>query len=473
MIKRLQNTDFLTVFVYIAILILFFWNCGNFFFWDTVQLGSKHANFYLSTHFSELLLPDHIDSGHIPTFGIYIAFIWEIFGRSLIAAHLAMLPFVLGIVFQLSKLCKKFIPEKYIGIALLLVICDPTLLSQMVLVSPDVPLFFFFLLGINAVLDNRKWLFSFAILFLFLTSMRGMMISLCLLALDLYCNFNFRQQFGKIAVQLIKRSVLYFPALFLFLAYNGYHYQRKGWIGFHKDSPWAESFASVDFTGFLYNIGVLGWRILDFGRIGIWIVLIFLTLKFKRKLLNHSKIKTLIFFSVIIILILPINMLWAKGLLGHRYLLPVFLVFSLLGTTILFSEFVSQKLKYILSSVWIIILLTGNLWIYPPQISQGWDATLAHLPYYKLRTETLEYLKNEHIDSEKVSSFFPNIATFDEIDLNDDQRNFSTFDGKSEFVIYSNVYNVDQLSFELLTQNYKIRKDFSCNGLHMTVYQLK
>ena len=137
-------------------------------------------------------------------------------------------------------------------------------------------------------------------------------------------------------------------------------------------------------------------------------------------------------------------MLWAKGLLGHRYLLPVFLVFSLLGATILFSEFVSQKLKYILSSVWIIILLTGNLWIYPPQISQGWDATLAHLPYYKLRTETLEYLKNEHIDIEKVSSFFPNIATLDEIDL-----------------------------FELLTQNYKKCKDFSCNGLHMTVYQLK
>ena len=474
MINWFQNPNYRwNTLIYSAILALSFFNVDNFFFWDTVQLGSKHANFYLSTHFSQLLLPDHIDSGHIPTFGFYIALIWEIFGRSVVAAHLAMLPFVLGIVYQLSILCRKFIPQRYAGFALLLLICDPTLLAQMILVSPDIPLFFFFLMGINSVLNNQRAWLALAVTLLFLISMRGMMISLCLLALDLYCNVDFKKPLKKIVSALSKKSLIYFPALIIFLAYNWYHYQQKGWIGFHADSPWAESFASVDLRGFLYNIGILGWRTLDFGRLGIWLVFAVLVSKYYRKYLKNNDVKLLTFFFIVIVMLLPVNMLWAKGLMGHRYLMPIYFVFSLLCAKILFSDFVSHKLKYSLSAIWLIVLLTGNLWIYPKGISQGWDSSLAHLPYYKLRLQTLEYLKDENIPAEKTQSFFPNIATFDQIDLNDDQRNFNNFDGNGEFVLSSNIYNLNEESYELLKQNYQIQKTFSSHGVSVSIHKRK
>ena len=73
---------------------------GHFFFWDTVQLASQHAQFFLENGFSTFLLPDEMDSGHPPTFGFYLALVWRVFGKTLSISHLAMLPFLLGIVWQ-------------------------------------------------------------------------------------------------------------------------------------------------------------------------------------------------------------------------------------------------------------------------------------------------------------------------------------------------------------------------------------
>ena len=118
---------------------------GNIFFWDTIQLGAKHATFFYNTSFTEAFLPDEFDSGHIPAFGMYLAFCWKLFGKSLMVSHLGMLPFLLGIVYQSFLLVKKFVPSKYIWLALLIFLADATLLSQSILVSPDIPLVFFFL----------------------------------------------------------------------------------------------------------------------------------------------------------------------------------------------------------------------------------------------------------------------------------------------------------------------------------------
>jgi hypothetical protein len=120
-----------------VVLALFFSTMQNSFFWDTVQLGSKHASFYFEADFASLLLPENIDSGHIPFFGMYIALAWKIFGRSLLVSHLAMLPFVLGIVWQLYRVSNLF-QIRFPALAVLLVALDPTLLAQITLVSPDV-----------------------------------------------------------------------------------------------------------------------------------------------------------------------------------------------------------------------------------------------------------------------------------------------------------------------------------------------
>jgi hypothetical protein len=59
----------------------------NSFFWDTIQLASKHAHWYFENNFRNFLLPNSIDSGHIPAFGMLLAFAWKIFQKSLNQPH--------------------------------------------------------------------------------------------------------------------------------------------------------------------------------------------------------------------------------------------------------------------------------------------------------------------------------------------------------------------------------------------------
>lgn len=446
----------------------------NSFFWDTVQLASKHANYYYSTHFSSLLLPTAMDSGHIPAFGIYIALLWQLLERSLEVSHLGMLPFALGIVWQAFKLCSKFIPEQYIGLALILLVADPSLLSQMTLVSPDVCLVFFFLWGMNAVLENNKLSLAFAVFLLFLTSMRGMMVSVCLLGLDLYLNVEWKKTFRQTLNCLFNRSLIYLPAFMLFAAFSSFHYYATGWIGFHKDSPWAESFERIDnFNSLLFNLGLYGWRLLDFGRFGGWIICLILFANYGKQLAKSKKIVLLLFFSLGMMMLLPMNMIWAKNLMGHRYLIPIYLTFSLLVATTLFSSFVKNKFRFIVFLFWACCLIGGNFIVYPEKIAKGWDSTLAHLPYYNLRHQAIAFLDNENIESQEVQSFFPNLASMNLIDLNGDERRFTFYNGKGKYVFYSNVFNVTDLEYDEIhdRRNYECIKKFESDQVFVHIFK--
>ena len=457
---------------YLIVLVLQLTNLENAFFWDTTQLASAHADFFYSTGFSSWLLPDGIDSGHIPAFGFYIAVVWEIFGRTLIASHLAMVPFAMGAVWQLYRLCFRFIPSEFVGIALLLVLLDPTLLSQFTLVSPDVPLVFFFLFGINAVLENRKYVLALSAFLLFLTSMRGMMVVVCLLLLDLYCNFSFTVK-RRLFIDLLKRSVLYLPSLIVFVVFNTYHFTQKGWIGYHKDSPWADCFAPVDFKGFVFNIGFYGWRLIDFGRIGIWIICVGLLFRWGKSAWQTKKIRLLLLFTAALMLFLPANMLWAKNLLAHRYLIPIYVIFALLTAALLFKSPLQRKTKLMLSVVWMAVLVSGNFWIYPQKVAKGWDSTLAHLPYYKLRHQAIAYLDRQAIDFKQVQTFFPNESSLDLLELNHDQRRFATYDAQSDHVFYSNIYNIDDTIYDDLFSRYRCIKSFEKHGVYVWILKKK
>ena len=467
---KLKN-NILLILSFLIVITLLLTNLNNCFFWDTVHYGSVHSNYYFSTNFSNLIVPNDIDSGYINTFGMYVAFIWKIFGRTLPNSHLAMLPFAIGIVWQLYKLCNKLIKPEFSGIVLLLIIVDPTLLSQMTLVSPDVPMVFFFLLGVNAVFKNKKWLLAFSIILLFLTSLRGVMVSLCILLLDLYCNIIFKGKLHLIFFSLLKRNLIYIPAFIIFILFHSFHYLQKGWIFSHKDSPWANTINLVDVKGLFFNIGLLGWRVLDYGKIGIWFVFFILVIKFRNQTFRLKETQLLLFFLVCILIFVHANMLWANNMLAHRYFIPFNIIFSLLCATILFSDYVNIKLKYSLSIVWLIVLLSGNFWIYPPKIAKGWDSTLAHLPYYKLRNQTISYFEHEHINFKDVESFFPNTATLDKIDLNNDSRNFNNFEGKSKYVFYSNIFNIDDTIYDRITKEYKVVKYFKNRGVFITIYK--
>ena len=295
------------------------------------------------------------------------------------------------------------------------------------------------------------------------------MVSFCLLIIDVICNITFSKSIKDVFLVLLKRSRIYLPALIIFISFSAYHYFKTGWIGFHNDSPWAESFESIGLKGILFNIGILGWRIVDFGRIGIWMVFFILLYKFKENILKSKETRILILVFLVLVIFLPLSMLWSKNLLGHRYLLPIYLSFSLLCACMLFTQEMNKKLRQTLIYLWLIVLTTGNLWVYPDGISQGWDSTLVHLPYYKLRQQAVEYIDEQNIDFQNVQSFFPNSSVIDDIDLNHDNRRFIDFNNCSDYVIYSNVFNINDEDYNFIKSHYLVIKQFKKGFLYIHI----
>lgn len=445
---------------------------GNIFFWDTIQLGAKHGLFFFDNNFSSFILPDEIDSGHIPAFGAYLALMWKVFGKSLIISHFAMLPFLLGIVWQAFNLLRRYINEKYIYLGLILFLADTTLLAQSTLVSPDVVLVFLFLYGLNSVLNNHKLHLSIAIFGLFLISMRGMMTALALLVIDLIINIKY-EDLKSTFKKLVSRSLIYFPALVLFLAFNIYHYKSKGWIGYHTDSPWASSFEIVGLKGFLYNSGILIWRLIDFGRVFLWITGLIIFFRYINSLKQDRKLRILLLVFISVTICLSLSLLLYKNLNGHRYLLPVYLSFSLIVIYLIFEKLKSDKIKYIVFSLLLIGILSGNLWIYPDKISKGWDSTLAHLSYYPLRKQMQNYLQKQGISIEDVGSAFPNLAEQRYLELNNDIRKHPEKNlNQDKYILYSNVYNdfTDE-EIDRLASEFVILKEYRQGRIKLILYK--
>ncbi len=416
------------------------------FFWDTIQLGSKHAHYFYETNFSSIILPEEIDSGHLPAFGMYLAAAWKIFGKSLPVSHLAMLPFLLGIVFFLLKIGEKLAGRNWAPWLVLLCLTDPVLAGQGVLVSPDVVLVCFFLMALWAIWEkkNRMWL-ALAIIGLGMVSMRGMMLGVAIFTFHLFSGFQKKDGFRVPA----RKIMPFLPGGLLALAFLYYHWKMTGWIGYHNNSEWAPSFERVSFSGLLKNKLVLGWRFLDFGRVFIvfGLVVIFTAnwpglSKWKtrlKSLKNHQMLTQILLLLLFTALAIIPPMVLYKGLMGHRYLLPVFL-----PLTFLFFYSLQGLVKY-RRALFIIVfigLACGNLWVYPKNIAMGWDSTLAHLPWYSLETNMEQYLHAHDIPYSAVGTAFPNIGPRKNMELNGAVDGFIEKDlNENCYVLYSNVMN--------------------------------
>ncbi len=445
------------------------------FFWDTIQLGAKHAYWYFGQGFARLQLPQELDSGHPPTFGIYLALMWQLWGKSLVVSHFVMLPFVLAIVFFLWRVGQYFLPEKNAAWLLLLAFADPVLASQALLISPDVVLACFFLMGIYAILIKQNWLKALAALGLAMISMRGMMCVAALYLWEVMTLYSFDKNIHHFIRSSVQKIGSYVPAGLFALAFLIWHQLKAGWIGYHLDSPWAPGFQKVDISGFIKNIGLLGWRLLDFGRVFVWLVLFFILFQNKNitQLVKNDKIRQSLLLLIVSILALTPTFLLYKGLNAHRYLLPIFLSFTICFVTFIFYALKHQKSRIIALMIAFIGLSTGNFWIYPDKISQGWDSTLAHLPYYHLRANMIQHIKQAGIPFEAIGTAFPEIGAMKYRDLLDVEAGFEEKNlEKHHYILYSNIMNdfTDQ-EIDHLKKNWIAVKELHNKGIHVTLYK--
>jgi hypothetical protein len=219
------------------------------------------------------------------------------------------------------------------------------------------------------------------------------------------------------------------------------HYQLTGWIGFHSDSPWASSFQTVGITQIFKNLFLMIWRFIDFGRVTVFLFLLgFSIYQFRKKESIESDQLFLLLLFVFLFIVYAANTLFADGLVGHRYYLPIYLV-----ALFLVIQWVEKYFKHragVYNSIIAFSFIFGSMYVYPSKIAMGWDATPAHRPYYKLRTEAIEYLEKNKIAINNVAAGFPSLDSREYLELNGDTARFQSYHlNNTEYILWSNVFN--------------------------------
>lgn len=448
------------------------------FFWDSIQLASKQANYVFTS--GSWLLPDEIDSGHPPGFGIYLSSWWHLLGRELWVSHLSMLPFTVLLFHQLISLCKR-IDKNYWPLLLLVVLCEPVLLGQLCLVSPDIALLALLLLLINAVLANNRWLATLAILGLSLISTRAWMLVILVYLVDLL-HLNRPTSWRAFWQLSLPYAIGSIPAQ----VYLVTHYMAKGWIGYHEASPWVESLETVPIQQMVYNVGIMGWRLLDYGKIAVWLLLLWQLIVNRKQLLSYiQREKTLLFLWVGCLAVIAIAIIPRNGIVGPRYLLPGIVFFHLWvikgwinsfnqssqsdeGKPLLLSS-IQQKAIYFLV---IASLIGGSFWVYPFRVAQAWDATPLHVIYHEQEAKALDWLQEQHVAIDQVGSVFPSIGPIDNRRLNGKSKGFIAANMNEEYLFVSSIHNdwSDQ-AIDLIEQQYEMIKEWRNLNVFSRIYK--
>ncbi len=444
------------------------------FFWDKDLILSKRA-FWFTDHGFSMDLPNSFDNGYPPALSLALALLWKIFGKSLILGHLLMLPFALGLIYQFYRFIHHMSDNKrFIHFTMILLLIDTTLMSQIVVVSNDLVLMFFFFLSLNAILYKKRNLLYISILGLALSHFRGIMVCVIVFIFDIFINYSSLKNLKQVVRNLLLIIPQYLPAFFVVLAYGIYHYLTTGWVFTHANSPWKGCFERVDFIGFIFNIGILGWRLIDFGRLFIWIFLFLaFILLFRKKISIDIHMRNLILLIILSAVVLFPSMLIYKVLSSHRYLLPFYSLITILAGYLLFEKSVLSLKPKIIFLILTIGMVTGNLWIYPDKVAKGWDSTIAQLPYHSLRKKMVKYIENKQIDFASVGSEVPNTNPQKYYFLNDDERFFPLKDFKKDrYIFYSNVFNMftDQ-ELDELKNRWILEKEYRCLQVKVQLFQ--
>ena len=452
---------------FVLSLLIFLVSRDNFFFWDTISQVSIPANWYFDTDFKHLFVPDHLATGHPTVAGAYLAIIWKLFGRSLIVSHVAMFPFVFGTFFQINRLIKKSgIKGLSSWLIFVITIIDPTLIAQMSLISIDVIQIFFFLWCFNSHMENKYVQVSLAFIGLCMVSLRGMISGAGVALFILLDDYLIMKKVS------IKKLLPIIPGLILSALFFILFYAQKHWIIHNTVSDkWSQSSQFASFGEMIFNIGIIGWRLVDFGRIGLWLVFTSIIFSILKHLsIKDDFIKTLIQMILAqFICIVPVCVVY-KNPIGHRYLLSIIVLVSIITVYWILKY---HKWRAITLPIVVAIFISGWFWIYPKKISTGWDATPAHWPYYKIRSEMLTYLHKEKINISDVGSFYPNLASIKYIDLADKDIRFKEADIKNDkYILYSNVYNLENTTIEVLfnKNEYKQIKRISNGNIDMILF---
>ena len=425
---------------------------NNGYFWDTIQQISKEAHGYYQTGFSSLLLPatdtgaDAVATGyHPPLMGMVTAALWKIFGYRLWVSHAFVMLWAVVLVCNVWKLLTRLFSHRMAGWVLLIVMLEPTVLTQFAIASPDFILLTAFIVALRGMLEHKSRLLALGLIVLCAVNMRGIFAGAGLFVVQLYYS---RLQVSK-ALNL--RSVFnimlpYLPALVLTAGYFGYYFAARGWFFTHAGGHYSLPSGA---GAVVKHLAEYGLRSVENGRIVIWLIGIYVAfhLSKKMKTLSAELIAVLLLFALLAGLYLLLGC-FTRMPFSARYFMPQFFLLTVLVLKGL-TEIVTGRKILVYLIVVLCFELTGHLWIYPRKIAKSWDCTLAHLPYYGLRAECFQYIDKQGWNYKDISGGFCLYGNrrFTELGNADKTVGTST---NNRYFIYSNISNVDDSLFDEL-----------------------
>ena len=422
------------------------------FFSDNVTLVSKPAQFYFDHNFNTLILPTDMDSGHPPFYALFVAIIWKVFDKTLLVSHWLVFPFMFFMGVAYYKLAKYFLPEALLSFALLLLFIEPCLLTQAVYANFDIVLVCFYLWALVAILYKKRVLLALALLPLAAVSLRGV-IAIFLLAVCDILIYIIRQKEGNktklntFIISPLQLCLPYLPVILFFVTWLYYHYVQTGFVIFNYEASWAEDYQRVGIGGFLWNTAVIIWRLFDNGRVVLYLLLIYFAylifIRDKQRKLSEKQIQLIILFAVPVLLYIPFIAYRTIPIL-HRYFIVYYLLMGLLVLQYFYlfqKPFIKKTAMLIIS----LVLISGHFWVYPQPIATGWDAILSSLPYFKMKDEMAQYVRNRQIPFADVGSEFPAVSAEKFTHLNNDTAHFTDSNthpfSEHRYMMQSNLMN--------------------------------
>lgn len=441
------------------------------FFGDNIPVLSTPAHYLYDNGLFNFIYPLEINNGDPQLVQFSIALLWTLFGKTLWVVHLLCLIFLIFLIFQLYKLSAKLIDKEYVPFVFILLLADPTLMAQALLITPDLFVMVFAIWAINLILSDHRKLLGLPFLLLCMSSRRGILICFGLM---LFCLLKELIENRTNVFTFVKKYFFAFlPAAIFVLLFIIWRMVTVGWFFANnsENASWAGLGEIVGLKDFFVNCIILGRWFLDFGRIFLWIPMIYIIAKYRTQIKGSDKLKSLIILFSCVFVVMCCVTLTISNPFGPRYFILHYTIFALILSILIIKNIDKRFIKPIFL-ILIALLLSGNLWIYPEKIAQGWDSSMAHLPYYNLRNQTIQFLEDEDIDFKDVGVGSPMTNQFRYTSVNDDIRRFSNINPDSnQWLIYSNISNLEDPMIIKVKKEYKLVKRFSKYGVFMEVRQ--
>ena len=411
------------------------------FFWDG-DLLSQEAHFYFGNNFSSFVLPPMLDRDGTPVlYAVYLAAAWKLLGKTLLASHIALLPFLLGTVREYYNLAKKFLSSGMIPFAMLLLIFEPTFTTQSILMGYDIALVCFFLMALNALLSSQTKLCALALTLMGLCSVRGIILAITLMLIHILILLIVEKKFR------LKEFRFYIFPFLIFTLIAVVHHAQAGWFFISPSPDYAASREFVSANMMLRQAVYVLWYIGDFGRVVPWLILtgiFFYLFVIRRQTAGEPSRKLMIILSAMIaVQILSLSPF--SNPVSHRY----FICIMMLSLIVLCHSFELVKLKQsgVMAAVVFccVALVTGNFWLYSGGFSNGWDSSLKVLPWFEIKNEMHQYVLGQKINPEEIGTKFPVYQNTKFTDLSSADFHYTDMgmntDENYKYVLLSNISN--------------------------------